>query len=203
MKKITFFLLVFLGFRFISVAQCNMTVEIDSIVVRPCAFVGGGGGSCGCGNTLWAVVTGGTPPYTYKWTPSTGVSPDNMDTLSLACYRVYTVVVTDANGCKVTDSLNVVIPAQPFGITKYNNVLGVALYPVPAINQLNIKIADPSAEAMRFEVYDMIGNKVSEQNVSPNTHLVTIDISLLAEGNYLLRMVGSKGQKTSRFSVSK
>lgn len=44
-------------------------------------------------------VTGGTGPYTYLW--STGATTQNLDSVTGG---VYTVVVTDADGCMLTDS---------------------------------------------------------------------------------------------------
>jgi hypothetical protein len=65
MKKLLFFLLL----PFISLSQCNnVSVSIDSIVVNPCFRVTGG--SCGCNNTLWAVMNNGAAPFTYTWTNS-------------------------------------------------------------------------------------------------------------------------------------
>jgi|GEM_PF-2810784 len=44
-------------------------------------------------------VTGGTPPYTYQW--STGDTTQNLDSVPGG---VYTVIVTDSEGCMLTDS---------------------------------------------------------------------------------------------------
>src|ERR1700757_4313304 len=104
MKKIIFFLLIVFVCRYVSLGQdgstirCNLSVTIDSIVVKPC-FIMSGGGSCGCGNTLWAVVTGGTPPYSYLWTPSNATT----DTLNGACYIEFACTVTDSKGCVMKD----------------------------------------------------------------------------------------------------
>ncbi len=45
--------------------------------------------------TATVSVTGGTPPYTYGWTPSGG----NGATATGLSAKIYTVIVTDANGC--------------------------------------------------------------------------------------------------------
>ncbi len=206
MKKITFFLFVLLSFYFVSVGQrlgggvigqgqCNLSVSIDSIIVKPCFLKGGG--VCGCGNTLWAVVSGGTAPYSYVWSPS-GITTD---TLLGACYLLFSVVVTDANGCTANASLNVIMPPTgSAGITEFNTTSEINLYPVPAVNELKINITDASLKAHAIEIYDMLGNKVIEQQVNTNVMLVTLDVSTLTEGNYFLRIVGANGQKTSRFS---
>jgi hypothetical protein len=61
-----------------------------------------------CGNpTLNPAATGGTPPYTYRWTPSAGLSNPNVQnpTACPSATTTYTVLVTDANGQTATDQL--------------------------------------------------------------------------------------------------
>ncbi len=62
-----------------------------------------------CNGTATATVTGGTPAYTYKWSPSGGTNA----TASGLCAGVYKIVVTDFHGCK--DSANVTI-TQPLNL---------------------------------------------------------------------------------------
>src|SRR5690606_18376335 len=57
-------------------------------------------------------VTGGTAPYTYSWSPSggTGASASNL------VAGTYTVTVTDANGCKTTQTVAITQPPVPYEI---------------------------------------------------------------------------------------
>ncbi|MCF8257235.1 MAG: gliding motility-associated C-terminal domain-containing protein [Flavobacteriales bacterium] len=48
-----------------------------------------------CDGTAGVIVSGGTLPYTYSWTPPAG----NVPSVSGLCGGNYQVVVTDANGC--------------------------------------------------------------------------------------------------------
>lgn len=55
-------------------------------------------------------VTGGTPPYSYSWSNSTMVFASDSPVLSNIPSDIYTVVVTDANGCQTTDNTPINTP---------------------------------------------------------------------------------------------
>jgi hypothetical protein len=178
-----------------------LVATIDSIIVKPCFLIGGG--ACGCGNTLWAIVQGGTAPYQYHWTPN----GQTTDSIFHVCYVLFGVTVTDINGCKASDSLNVIFPEKntdttSAGIVNYNNFSGIKLFPVPAANQLNVSLNEAATQT-RVEIYDLQGKKVMEQKINDGAILVTLDISMLTEGNYLFRIIGTNEQKTIRFYKSK
>jgi gliding motility-associated-like protein len=65
----------------------------------------------GASTTLTSTPNGGTPGYSYAWSPSggngstAGVSP--------SATTVYTVTVTDANGCTALGSVNVIVNPLP------------------------------------------------------------------------------------------
>jgi gliding motility-associated-like protein len=63
--------------------------------------------------TAWANPTGGNPAYTYLWTPS-GQTTDTATGLSAG---TYTVLITDANGCTLSTTVNVTEPAAVNGAT--------------------------------------------------------------------------------------
>ncbi len=55
-----------------------------------------------------ASVNGGTPPYTYQWTPSGGNGP----TASGLSGGTYTIEVTDANNCKARAEVEILEPPE-------------------------------------------------------------------------------------------
>ncbi len=65
-----------------------------------------------CDGAATATATGGTPPYTYLWSPGGQTTAS----ISNVCAGSYTVTVTDANGCVVNASATISEPAA-FGIT--------------------------------------------------------------------------------------
>lgn len=57
-------------------------------------------------------MTGGTPPYSYSWTPATFNGP-NTDTYSGLPAGTYLVDITDSLGCTTSDSVTITEPATP------------------------------------------------------------------------------------------
>jgi gliding motility-associated-like protein len=68
---------------------------------------------CGsvCNGSATVTVSGGTPNYTYAWTPA---PPQGQGTANASqlCPGTWTVLVTDANGCTLTHAFNI-LPATP------------------------------------------------------------------------------------------
>ncbi|REC52034.1 hypothetical protein DRF62_16305, partial [Chryseobacterium piscium] len=76
--------------------------------------------SCNSGSngTAGIVVTGGTAPYTYAWSPSGGTAA----TASGLVAGAYTVTVTDANACTITRTVTITQPTAISGTTVVTNI---------------------------------------------------------------------------------
>jgi len=74
--------------------------------------------SCQAGNNgaITINVTGGTPGYTYQWTPNVGSSPQITNLVAGS----YQVVVTDVNGCSRTVTIDITEPAALSGSPNSN-----------------------------------------------------------------------------------
>ncbi|MFT5822069.1 MAG: gliding motility-associated-like protein [Crocinitomix sp.] len=64
-----------------------------------------------CDGTALAVGAGGTPPYTYSWSPLPGTGGDT-DSPSDMCADTYTVTVTDDNGCTGENTITLDSPEE-------------------------------------------------------------------------------------------
>ncbi|MBS1648030.1 MAG: T9SS type A sorting domain-containing protein [Bacteroidetes bacterium] len=176
-----------------------LSVYIDSIVVQPCFREEGG--VCGCGNTLWAVVQGGTAPYHYLWTPG----GQRTDSVFNVCYVEFSVTVTDTNSCVSRASLNVVTPPSPHNTSGINQVTNNstkwAAYPNPAGNQVFISTPYATNNA-KVEVYTLTGAKMTEQKID-SSEKTSLDVSTLPEGTYLLKIQDDTQQKFLFFSIER
>ncbi|WP_410492662.1 beta strand repeat-containing protein, partial [Chryseobacterium sp. BGARF1] len=72
----------------------------------------------GTNGTASIVVTGGTAPYTYSWSPSGGTAA----TASGLAAGTYTVTVTDANACTITRTVTIIQPTAISGTTVVTNI---------------------------------------------------------------------------------
>jgi hypothetical protein len=116
----------------------------------------------------FATVTGGTAPYQYAW------SDPNNQTDSAAVYLNegwYTVVVTDANGCSIQDSIFMDI----LGL-QTNTAANIMAYPNPTNSFVNF-----SETLANIEVLDALGRQICTA-----TNCSAMDLSGLAAGTYQL-----------------
>jgi len=60
-----------------------------------------------CGDTLFGGATLGTPSYTFSWSPTGGLISPNSSSTPVTLGNTYVLLVTDANGCTDTDTVNV------------------------------------------------------------------------------------------------
>jgi large repetitive protein len=89
---------------------CVTTVTAGVVqTVSVTVVTGGTGIQCfgACTGSAVANPSGGTPPYTYTWTPSA----QNTQTATGLCAGAYTVLVSDVLGCSNTGSITLVNPA--------------------------------------------------------------------------------------------
>ncbi len=87
----------------------------------------------------------------------------------------------------------------PVGIEESILDNGLAIYPNPATDVLNVRFEMPSAGQVFFELSNAIGQRVlvSGQSFGSGQQLVDIDLSSLADGMYYLTMT-SGGQRTTK-----
>jgi len=115
-----------------------------------------------------ATVSGGTAPYQYLW------SDPNNQTESLAVYLtegMYTVWVTDANGCSIQDSIFMDI----LGL-QTNTDANIIAYPNPTNGFVNF-----SETIANIVVLDVQGRQICTA-----TNCSSMDLSGLAAGTYQL-----------------
>lgn len=111
----------------------QMTVDAGANTTTPCQAVTIGGAP---------TATGGTPPYTYNWTPTTGLSNPNVANPDANPNQntLYTVTVTDSNGCSVSDSIQVNVSGSGMGTQTFSYTGAPQMFIVPCTDTVNIEV---------------------------------------------------------------
>jgi hypothetical protein len=131
-------------------------------------------------------VSGGTEPYSYAWT--TG---DNTSTALIPYDENHNVIVSDANGCEVTNDANFF-----FLNLEESSLYSPKIYPNPASEFITIENA---ALGSAVRIYDMTGRVVlNEITTSQQTQL---DLIQLEQGNYIVKIITDRKEYTYRMNV--
>src|SRR6185312_916523 len=111
-----------------------------------------------------ATVTGGTPAYTYAWTPSggTGATASN---LSAGCY---TLTVTDANGCVQTASACITQP------TPLNTSMATTLATCGSNNGTATVTVNGGTPGYTYAWAPIGGNGATASGLSAGSYTVTV-----------------------------
>ncbi|HCC64186.1 MAG TPA: hypothetical protein DEP62_03135 [Flavobacteriales bacterium] len=134
-----------------------------------------------------AEVSGGTPDYVVVWTNMTGieVSPDSLAS------GLYTAIATDANGCTASASLTMTVD----GIEDVLSLEG-AVFPVPVVDQLNIRLATPLLGDATVDVRDMQGRLVATLAMRTAQQHIVIDAASWEAGVYSVQ-ISTEGARAS------
>lgn len=105
---------------YVTVTDQNGCQAFDSVLVRvnPLPVIPTLADQKICPGTsvqIGGIVTSGTPPYTYLWSPSTNLNNPAVATplASPLSTTIYTLTVTDANGCQSSATQNVIVLTPP------------------------------------------------------------------------------------------
>jgi hypothetical protein len=115
-----------------------------------------------------AIVSGGTAPYTYAWSPGAGIA----DFIENCSPNIYTITVTDAAGCSQSATADVFEPGAMS--IKNTHKSSINIYPSAVVNMLTIK-AEEAISTIIF--YDITGKKIMERSFSNSSKHQQIDLS--------------------------
>lgn len=131
------------------------------------------------GNSSATVTaTGGTTPYSYLWS--------NGQTLATATglpTGEYDVIVTDANGCTVADSVGVVS-----GVSEASGHGVFDILPNPTKGLFSVKMLSGSTQNLSITVLDVTGRVVAEQQGKAAEGSFNFNLSGQQAGVYLVRI---------------
>ncbi|MCB9245789.1 MAG: M4 family metallopeptidase [Flavobacteriales bacterium] len=176
------------GTYYVEITDANNCVLRDTVVVDEPALLttntfGTSATSDGENGSAWTIPVGGTSPYTFQWSDPSGQRTDTATGLVIGGY---TVLVTDANGCTVRDSIWVPLAPDPSTIN---------LFPNPTNGEITITNLDALGleEPILIELIQMQG-KVEQtfEVIGLSQYTFFLDNNLF-NGMYLIRISNFRG----------
>ncbi|MBI2966700.1 MAG: T9SS type A sorting domain-containing protein [Bacteroidetes bacterium] len=166
-----------------------LTLALDSISAT---FPNG----CADGQAI-ASPSGGTGAYTYIWND---LFSQTTATATGLFVGLYSVTVTDANGCTITGSVNIDCAMGSGELSETGT--GIQVYPNPANDKISIEFSGLPG-GISFAIFDMMGRNIETPNlgVSKTFHesgkIFEINVKGWDEGIYYLKIDdGASGKYT-------
>ncbi|MEN8156113.1 MAG: T9SS type A sorting domain-containing protein [Bacteroidota bacterium] len=142
-------------------------------------------------------VTGGVGAYSFTWS-----NDAETEDLSDIPAGDYIVIVTDSNGCTITDTITVL--SLNTGIEEGTNGVKFNLYPNPSNDLLNVRISLKDAAAGTLRIIDINGKVVWERKFKSCSVLEDqIDVSLFNSGVYAIWIETDKDRVAKRILITR
>jgi len=120
------------------------------------------------------IPSGGTPGYTYSWSPSGGSS----QTASGLTGGTYTCLITDSKGCTTTQSFTITTGVAT-GITSYTVPVGISIYPNPSNGQFTVDAGNATIDVINSlgqnTLHLTVDSKVAINLDKPGMYLISIN----------------------------
>jgi len=139
---------------------------------------------------------GGTPGFTFSWTGPGGFTASTEDISGLAA-GVYSVSVTDLNGCTTTGNYTI---NSLIGLDE-QNFIAFNLFPNPSNGIFKIQFLNLLNKKHNAQVTDLSGRLIFSEKI--NTNEFTLDLSDAANGTYLLHLSTKNVRTTKRIVIRK
>ncbi|MFZ4476596.1 MAG: hypothetical protein ACOYPR_15470, partial [Saprospiraceae bacterium] len=168
----------------------TIIIPIPPVLINPSITPEtGAGASNGAVNIS---VGGGTPPYTYLW--SNGATTEDLINIPSG---MYTLLVSDANDCTVTVTVNVPLvsnaPVLPDQLTAFT------LQPNPSNGPVTVDLRLKTAMGVQMEIWSTDGRLLQTRPVDAALHMREVfETTPLTAGAYLLKVRLADGSMATK-----
>jgi hypothetical protein len=172
---------------------CSASVEAEVAEPAVLAVTGTIVNDTGAGDgSIDISVDGGNGGYSFSWTgPDSFTSAD--EDLTGIVGGEYTVTVTDANGCSVSETFGV-----PVGIEEWTFLQSVNISPNPSTGMFNLNLTGAVGEDLILNVYDAQARIIWTQTMNQIWGAVQAPINLsgVSAGVYQLELQSNGSRQT-------
>ena len=131
----------------------------------------------------WIEVEGGTPPYSLNWIDA---DMQTTDTVSNLIAGTYVVLITDANNCSLTTTVDVELVFSIDGIAILESL---EIFPNPTTDQLSIQLLLEQSEKIHLSLWNSLGQKLEEHPLPKRQqHRLMLNLNAYHEGVYWLQL---------------
>jgi len=159
---------------------------------------------CGNLNLIYDVTI--SNPQSYLWSPGGATTPIlQIDTIGKGLgTHVYTVTVTDANGCVTTDQASINF-YDCTGIEEYTDTKLIELYPNPNTGEFAIRSHLLAPGKYEIAVTDALGKVTySEKGINVENELMhPLNLTHLKNGVYVLTLKNKQTVYSKRFIINR
>lgn len=171
----------------VTITDVNNCVFSSSFEITETPVLQASGGSTadsGSGDGVaWVDVIGGTPPYTLNWVDA---DMQTTDTVSNLIAGTYVVLITDANNCTLTATVEVDMMSNVDGITALESL---DIFPNPTADLVQIQWVLEQSEMVEVSLWNSLGQRVEVfSSLEGRQQHLELDLSDYANGVYWLRM---------------
>lgn len=138
-------------------------------------------------------IEGGTPGYSYLW--SNGSTDSTIDNLVAG---IYTVEITDANGCIVVEEYEV---QEVTSINQIDIIKRFTASPNPAMDNINIQLEMNQQAQVSLELMNSLGKVVYQININAALTSHSIDLTSLTNGIYFIQLKHQNQSMTKKIMV--
>lgn len=137
-------------------------------------------------------VEGGNGGYSFAWSGPENFTSANEDLTGIPAGQ-YTVTVTDANGCEVTETFGV-----PVGIGEWTFLQSVSVSPNPSFGVFSLNLEGATGEDVVINVYDAQARVIWSNTLSQSWGSIraNIDLGGIASGVYQLELRSNGSRQT-------
>ena len=131
-------------------------------------------------------VSGGTLNFTYEWTKNGVITSKEQNPTNLSA-GTYTVKITDANGCFV--SQNNIVVATSTSIKDLESVIRYTSSPNPTSDFVRFNMLLQEAQTVQLTLFDISGKVIAtKESIFSNQINESFEVSDLARGTYFLQV---------------
>jgi hypothetical protein len=167
--------------------SCGNTATATATITQPAAITTTTfqRNSSTCTGIAAVTANGGTPGYTYLWSPG----GQTTDTIKGQCMGTYCCTVTDAHGCTKNTCITIVT-----GINEVESGMGgLSIYPVPNKGIFTLAFNHTITGLPIVEIYNVLGERVYNEAQKQIQSKYEINLSTQPSGIYFLRVVTQDG----------